>query len=788
MPGVIAEDKTIDQLIEDLSDNDFADASASDLKERNAALVQEISRAFRGVINDHLAVAERVLQEQLTVAGQALAKNHCRVADALTEQVSAKAVEVLYSRRGGSSDNEWGTAASRSWSTPGSMPATSESHSDLFQAGQRFLQSPTAMGKRNSMKQTAFVPVPGMLKANLQPPSLTLPEKKEESELTPRVMAEEESDASTLQAEELPVSVLAKEESDASVPQVGTVLSARIEAVQRAKTVTISLPGSAEDEQETSKALSSPRQDSQDQETEPLDRSLRSAAKLQIQSSEPDCQSEGNGNLGHDLKKQGTADQSDGIMRLVTPQTETKRSISGNTCSPVNRIPPSAMRLSRARTNVVKTVFADSESMKEAVRQAIGQKEYNVAHYYKQEGMLSFIAQHAFFEQATLAVIALNAIWIGIDADHNHAKTLLDAHIAFRIAENMFCAYFLVEILVRAGAFEKWQYMLKDGWFAFDSALAVTMVFETWVMTSVLYFSSSGSSAADFGNATLLKLLRMMRLSRMARMMRLMRAIPELMILIKGMAVATRSVFFTLCLLMIFMYVFGVAFTQLTRNTFIGTSYFNNVPQAMNTLLLHGTLLEDCPDVINAIGDEHILLRLLFLVYVLLASLTVMNMLVGVLVEVVSVVSAVEKETLQVNFVKQKLQQTVDDFKLDADNNGSISKAEFELLLQTPDAARALSDVGVDVIGLVDYTDYLFKEKDEFNFAGFIDIVLSLRGSNTATVKDIVDLRKFFLQEFHHVEQCLSGANLYQTHQGDNPLKRALTLKRQRTVHGNAAR
>ena len=47
------------------------------------------------------------------------------------------------------------------------------------------------------------------------------------------------------------------------------------------------------------------------------------------------------------------------------------------------------------------------------------------------------------------------------------------------------------------------------------------------------------------------------------------------------------------------------------------------------------------------------LYMLVGLVFILLASLTVMNMLIGILCEVVSVVSSVEKEQLVLSFVKE---------------------------------------------------------------------------------------------------------------------------------------
>ena len=56
----------------------------------------------------------------------------------------------------------------------------------------------------------------------------------------------------------------------------------------------------------------------------------------------------------------------------------------------------------------------------------------------------------------------------------------------------------------------------------------------------------------------MLRLIRLLRLSRIARLAKLLRAVPELMILIKGILFATRSVFCTFALLSICIYVFAV--------------------------------------------------------------------------------------------------------------------------------------------------------------------------------------------------------------------------------------
>jgi len=277
------------------------------------------------------------------------------------------------------------------------------------------------------------------------------------------------------------------------------------------------------------------------------------------------------------------------------------------------------------------------------------------------------------------------------------------------------------------------------------------MVGETIIMNAVILAMSSGE-AHNVGDASILRLFRLLRLTRMARMMKLLRAMPELMIMIKGMKVAMRSVFFTLCLLMLIIYIFAIAFTQVLEGSPVGERSFKTVVDSVNALLLHGVLPDQSP-LIEDIGREHFLYRLAILVYILLASLTVMNMLVGVLCEVVSVVSAVEKETLLVNYVKQQLtpmlKASLDGFM---DYNSKIGKDEFTNLLERPEAARALQDVGVDVVSLVDFTDFIFKDGKELSFSDCMDVVLQLRGTNASTVKDVVDLRKQVLGELKLME------------------------------------
>jgi hypothetical protein len=377
--------------------------------------------------------------------------------------------------------------------------------------------------------------------------------------------------------------------------------------------------------------------------------------------------------------------------------------------------------------------------------------------FYHTEGLFQLVARSSAFGNITLMVIGFNAIWIWIDTDFNEADALMDAEWPFQLAEQFFCTYFSFEWLIRFLSFRRKHDGFRDAWFCFDSVMVSMMVIETWVMTLVLIALSPSGGSMDMGNGGLLRILRLLRLSRMARMARLLRAMPELLILIKGMMAAVRSVVFTLLLLAIVLYVFGIAFVQLLTGLDAYNKGFRTVPEAMHTLLLRGTLMDEIGSVVRQLSRAHVLYAVVFYFFVLISALTVMNMLIGVLCEVVSAVSATETEGIHVAFMKGQLEKIWADIGAsdpDDRTSGEISKDDFHMILESVDACRALDEAGVDALGLVDNIDFIFAgevEDDDGNltektlsFGDFVTLLLTMRGSNGATVKDIVDLRKYF--------------------------------------------
>lgn len=455
---------------------------------------------------------------------------------------------------------------------------------------------------------------------------------------------------------------------------------------------------------------------------------------------------------------------------------------------------------SKAQVGKKKSGYADQERKKQKMREALIKPSYNVTNFYHTTGCSQRIARSQRFENFTFFAILLNALWIAVDTDNNDAVVLLDADTIFQVTENLFCLYFSTELLIRFLAFKQKKYCLKDIWFMFDTVLVLGMVVETWMITAILLTMTAGndsSAAKNLGNFSILRMGRMVKILRMARLARLLRMVPELVVILKSIGAAFRSVSFFLLLAVIIIYVYAVGFRQMTKGSDMGDQYFKTVPKAMNSLLLEG-MLPLYAVMVRDISGANLFYWPLIMSFILLASVTVMNMLVGVLVEVVRTVAERERESMTVIHVTNELRSVMHNFmvelsqrerpdndSMDGDEDDApvsatarlshklglsrtlmargesnafgkdrsasrivtgeipdMSKDTFGEFLSSSQVISLLQDCGADALAILDSMDMIFEEKVKggqkgLRFVDFVEVVLNMRGTNPATVKDV---------------------------------------------------
>lgn len=227
------------------------------------------------------------------------------------------------------------------------------------------------------------------------------------------------------------------------------------------------------------------------------------------------------------------------------------------------------------------------------------------------------------------------------------------------------------------------------------------------------------------------------------------------MIMIKGMMTAAASVGYTLGLLLLVTYIFAIAIRNLVPpdsdyvpsvspfTTPIESTFFESVPEGMHMLIVFAFFFDEGASFIIPVKEQSTPVFILSWMYIALAGMTIMNMLIGVLCEVISAVAAEEKESMMIDTVHEKFDGIVKE--LDQNGDGDLSYDEFEKILDYPEALAALESVNVDPEMMIDLAEDFFFEDGEpvkVSFPEFMNMVLDLRGGQQATVKDIMGLAK----------------------------------------------
>jgi hypothetical protein len=455
--------------------------------------------------------------------------------------------------------------------------------------------------------------------------------------------------------------------------------------------------------------------------------------------------------------------QVDGVMlsqSLTEPLLSRHTSMRGTLGSPMpsppesvySATPRSGRKGSRdSRRRAQFSIFPDPMVLKERVAKS----QYDVEKLYHTEGFFQGIAKSHQFEQVTFGMIFLNSIWIGVATDCNKADVLAEAPLWIQFFENVFCSFFTFELSVRFLSFRNKVDAIKDGWFCFDLFLVTMMAYETWVI--VFIYHMVGTRGAGLGNVTVLRIFRLTRLTRLtriARVARLLRQIPQLNILCKAMSLAMASVGATLVLLSVGIYVFSIFFVQTMAGTEEGRAQFATVPLGMHTLLVNGILAEH-RELVNDLSGNAVH-YIAILIYMFIVAMTMTDMLIGVISEIINSVAEVEKEAM----LKENVHAMLHNIRasVDCDHSNSISKKEFAGMLDNDAVMDLVRHLDVDLVSLVNCASLIFdldSEEKELSFEEFLEVLLGFR-EGAHEKKDQLEMRKFVKEEFAKMQQRMS--------------------------------
>ena len=211
------------------------------------------------------------------------------------------------------------------------------------------------------------------------------------------------------------------------------------------------------------------------------------------------------------------------------------------------------------------------------------------------------------FEMSVIAIIIFSAMLIGAttyDIDPRWMTVLNTLDIAVTL-------FFLVEILIRMAAEEKFRNFFKNGWNVFDFLI---------VTISLIPIDES-------------ELVLLARLLRIFRVLRLISMIPELRVLMNALVKSIPRIGYVALLMFIIFYIFGAVGSFLFEK--INPVLWGDIAISMLTLFRVATF-EDWTDVMYETMAVHPWSWAYYLVFIFLTAFVFLNMMIGVVLDVMT--------------------------------------------------------------------------------------------------------------------------------------------------------
>ncbi len=252
----------------------------------------------------------------------------------------------------------------------------------------------------------------------------------------------------------------------------------------------------------------------------------------------------------------------------------------------------------------------------------------------REEQMLKKFLDHPCFNHVITFLIIANAIILGMEtypklqATHGHVLRLMDHTILW---------IFVGELVLRLVAYR--AAFIRDPWAMFDLFVVGIAFMPTQEVFSVL------------------------RVVRVLRVLRLVSMFPRLRRVVEGLVKAIPSISSIGAILAINMYVFAVMATKLYGSPY--PDWFGSLHASFFSLFQIMTL-EGWPDIVRTVMQTHPYAWIFFVFYILIATFSVLNLFIAVIVDAMQKQHEVEEhDTLkQIEGELAKINEKIDQLKM----------------------------------------------------------------------------------------------------------------------------
>jgi voltage-gated sodium channel len=383
----------------------------------------------------------------------------------------------------------------------------------------------------------------------------------------------------------------------------------------------------------------------------------------------------------------------------------------------------------------------------------------------KDTGWLTKIVHHWMFEKVIGIIIFTNVVVMGIAADYAITNLQEIDMPGSVVIEIVFCILYTMELAAKVYVYRSRFWRGPDrGWNIFDSLLVFQNIFE---QLALLTGASSGS------NLTFLRSMRLFKMVKMLRVIRLMRSMFELRIILNSIMGSMKSMFWSIVLLVVVLYMFALIFVQASA-THLSTNdvsqeeeanllkHWGGVTKAMTTLLASTTGGLDW----NLASDP--LLKIastffaIFLLYVVFFNFAILNTITSVFVEAV-ITTSMKDHQVSIQNELEKKDEYIGKLRLlfeemDEHEDGHISLDKFIAGMGHPKMWAFAPSLGIEISDAKHFFELLSEHgRKQVDLETFVTGCIRMKGQ--AQSIDLLDLKATQVQHAHKAEKTLQAIN-----------------------------
>lgn len=345
---------------------------------------------------------------------------------------------------------------------------------------------------------------------------------------------------------------------------------------------------------------------------------------------------------------------------------------------------------------------------------------------------LKFLVTSMEFDYMCGLFIVANALTIGVQADYAARNSTDQDPLAFQVLEKVFCLLFLTELCLRVLVYGRRFFSNRAWkWNIFDCFVVGLQVSEEIVS---LCATEQQSSSQNF---SALRVMRILRLVRIIRLVRVLRLIGELRTIVVSIMGSMKALFWTVCLLMLIIYIIAVYLTQLisdhkvaNRDIFLSEQfaleqYYGSLFRSVLTLYQSITGGLNWESVVEPLID-HLSpwLAFLFSFYIAFALLALMNVVTGVFVESALQTAKQDKDLYLLHHVRRIF------LDVDVNQNGVLTWEDFESALSNPQMSVLFEAVDLDMEEALELFQLIdVEETGKIDLESFVNSFFQFRGS-----------------------------------------------------------